>query len=149
LRGCWRGVENGDRAPAGTLRPNSFPTRRGNRPHAGKLAFVVWSILLIGALFFLAFFTVHFGGFHYVQSQSLVTFFPLDPGDGGRHALNAGMSTYVEVARRYWPFLPSAFLAHRAAFLRKPLSLGRDMSLMSLASSNKLGDLFPSRTEMS
>ena len=52
------------------------------------------------------------------------------------------MSTYVEVARRYWPFLPSAFLAHRAAFLRKPLSLGRDMSLMSLASSNKLGDLF-------
>ena len=59
------------------------------------------------------------------------------------------MSTYVEVARRYWPFLPSAFLAHRAAFLRKPLSLGRDMSLMSLASSNKLGDLFPSRTEMS
>ena len=107
-----------------------------------RMLMAFWSILLIGALFFLAFFTVHFGGFHYVQSQFLITFFPLDPGDGGRHALNAGMSTYVEVARRYWPFLPSAFLAHRAAFLRKPLSLGRDMSLTSLASSNKLGDLF-------
>ena len=54
----------------------------------------------------------------------------------------ANMSTYAEVLRRYWPFLPSAFLAHRAAFLRKPLSVGRDASLSSLGGSNKLGDLF-------
>jgi Family of unknown function (DUF6498) len=107
-----------------------------------RMLMTFWSILLIGALFFLAFFTVHFGGFHYVQSQILIWFFPLDPVDTGRHALSPGMSTYVEVARRYWPFLPSAFLAHRAAFLRKPLSLGRDVSLTSFASSNKLGDLF-------
>ena len=53
----------------------------------------------------------------------------------------ADMSTYLEVARRYWPFLPSAFLAHRAAFLRKPLSLTRDFSVASLASGNKFGKL--------
>ena len=52
------------------------------------------------------------------------------------------MSTYLEVARRYWTFLPSAFIAHRAAFLRKPLSLGRDLSITSLGNGNKLGDLF-------
>jgi hypothetical protein len=100
-----------------------------------------WSLLLVGVLFFLAFFTVHFGGFHYVQSQFLISFFPLDPADG-RHAVSAGMSTYVEVARRYWPFLPSAFLAHRAAFLRKPLSLGPGVSLASFVGNNNLGDLF-------
>jgi len=103
---------------------------------------VFWLLLLTGVLFFLAFFTVHFGGFHYVQSQFLIWFFPLDPGDGGRHAVSAGMSTYVEVARRYWPFLPSAFLAHRAAFLRKPLSLGRDVTLASFATNNNLSSLF-------
>ena len=107
-----------------------------------KMLLVFWSLLLICVLFFLAFFTVHFGGFHYVQSQFLISFFPLDPVDTGRHAASAGMSTYVEVARRYWPFLPSAFVAHRAAFLRKPLSLGRDVSLASFAGNNKLGDLF-------
>jgi hypothetical protein len=103
---------------------------------------IFWSLLLIGVLFFLAFFTLHFGGFHYVHSQFLISFFPLDPADGGRHAMSAGMSTYVEVARRYWPFLPSAFLAHRAAFLRKPLSLGPGVSLASFAGNNKFGDLF-------
>jgi hypothetical protein len=103
---------------------------------------IFWSLLLIGVLFFLAFFTVHFGGFHYVQSQFLISFFPLDPIDAGRHAMSAGMSTYMEVARRYWPFLPSAFLAHRAAFLRKPLSLGPNVSLASFAGNNKFGDLF-------
>ena len=100
-----------------------------------------WVLLAVGVAFFLAFFTIHFVGFHYGHSQILISFFPIDPGDGGR-ATDARMSTYLEVARRYWVFLPSAFLAHRAAFLRKPLSLSRDMSLTSLGGSNKLGDLF-------
>ncbi len=56
--------------------------------------------------------------------------------------MDARMSTYVEIARRYWIFLPSAFLAHRGAFLRKPLSLTRDMSISSLGDSHKFGDLF-------
>jgi len=84
-------------------------------------------LILGGASFLLVFFTIHFGMFHYGHSQFLISFFPVDlPGSG--RASHAGMSTYVEVARRYWPFLPSAFLAHRAAFLRKPLSMGHDLS---------------------
>jgi hypothetical protein len=106
-----------------------------------KMLLTFWVILLIGVLFFLAFFTVHFGGFHYVQSQFLNTFFPIDVGGGSERALSAGKATYVEVLRRYWYFLPSAFLAHRAAFLRKPLSLDRNAALQSLAAI-KPGDLF-------
>ena len=89
----------------------------------------------------LAFFTIHFGGFHYGHSQFLISFFPMDlPGSGRSNS--AGMSTYIEVARRYWPFLPSAFLAHRAAFLRKPLSLKPDLSAGMLANRNSFGTLF-------
>jgi hypothetical protein len=101
-----------------------------------------WSVLLIGALFLLAFFTIHFGGFHYGHSQFLISFFPIDSAAGAGHATWADKSTYIEVARRYWPFLPSAFVAHRAAFLRKPLSIDRGFSVKSLGDSNKLGSLF-------
>lgn len=76
-------------------------------------------ILVGGGLFVLAFFTVHFGGFHYVHSQFLNGFFPLDGTPAGRGG-TAGMDTYLEVARRYWTFLPAAFLAERAAFLNHP-----------------------------
>jgi hypothetical protein len=97
---------------------------------------VLWALLLTGALFVLAFFTIHFVGFHYGHSQFLISFFPI----GSAHGMDAGMSTYVEVARRYWPALPSAFLAHRAAFLRKPLSLGWGTSVASFARDNKVSD---------
>jgi hypothetical protein len=101
---------------------------------------IFWSLILAGASFLLAFFTIHFGGFHYVHSQFLISFFPADlPGSG--RASHAGIATYVEVARRYWPFLPSAFLAHRAAFLRKPLSLSRNLS-PTLADGKNVSDLF-------
>jgi len=99
---------------------------------------VFWLILAVGVAFFLGFFTIHFVGFHYGHSQILISFFPIDDS----RALDAHMSTYVEIARRYWIFLPSAFLAHRAAFLRKPLSLTRDMSITSFGDSHKFGDLF-------
>jgi hypothetical protein len=118
-RAAWK-----DRALA-TSQPGSLPT--------------FLSVLVAGALFLLAFFTVHFGGFHYVHSQILITFFPINSG-GGR-ATHAGMSTYIEVARRYWVFLPSAFLAHRAAFLRNPLSLDRDLSITAFSGNNKIRSL--------
>ncbi len=111
----------------------------GSTPHALG---AIWLLLSGGALFLLAFFTIHFVGFHYVHSQFLISFFPIDAGNGAGRVTRAGMSTYIEVARRYWPFLPSAFLAHRAAFLRKPLSLTRDFSVATLASRNKVGRLF-------
>jgi Family of unknown function (DUF6498) len=75
-------------------------------------------ILVSGGLFMLGFFTVHFGGFHYVHSQLLNGFFPLDGTPAGRGG-TAGMDTYLEVARRYWTFLPAAFLAERTAFLNR------------------------------
>jgi hypothetical protein len=101
---------------------------------------IFWLLIFAGASLLLAFFTVHFGGFHYVHSQFLISFFPVDlPGSG--RASHASMATYVEVARRYWPFLPSAFLAHRAAFLRKPLSLSRSFS-PKLADGKSASSLF-------
>ena len=80
---------------------------------------VVLGVYGVGTLFGLAFFTVHFGGFHLVHSMFLGAFFPLH--DHGRLAW--GLSTladYAEVVRRYWWFLPVAALAERAAFRRLP-----------------------------
>ncbi len=89
-------------------------------------------ILLFGGLFMLAFFTVHFGGFHYVHSQFLYSFFPLDGADAGRVGA-ADLSTYLDVARRYWHFLPAAFLAERAGFMRAPETLIDDLSVTATA----------------
>lgn len=80
---------------------------------AGEVA-KVGSILLVLGLVVLAFFTVHFGGFHYVHSQFLVSYFPVTAANA-RYG-GAGWATYVTVARRYWRFLPAAFLAERGAF---------------------------------
>jgi hypothetical protein len=73
-------------------------------------------LALLYALFIVAFFTVHFGGFHYVHSMLLGHFFPVEVGGA---AAEPGMPMYAEIARRYWIFLPSAFLAERAVFKRR------------------------------
>ncbi|MSU65665.1 MAG: hypothetical protein EXS38_06105 [Opitutus sp.] len=74
--------------------------------------------LLVGGLFLLAFFTVHFGMFHYVHSVFLQSFFPVNAGEPVRGAPPA--SLYFEVVRRYWVFLPAAFLAERQGFRFNP-----------------------------
>jgi hypothetical protein len=74
-----------------------------------KLATI--GITIVGTLFGLAFFTVHFGGFHYVHSVFLNAFFPVTDGRGF-----PGANVYRIVFSRYWIFLPLAFLAERAAF---------------------------------
>lgn len=79
---------------------------------------VVPAILLIVGLFALAFFTLHFGGFHYVHSQFLHGFFPLEG------SAPTGGPDYSEVIRRYWTFLPAALLAERAGFARP--AVGKD-----------------------
>ncbi|MBL9202060.1 MAG: hypothetical protein JNL39_16230 [Opitutaceae bacterium] len=66
-----------------------------------------------GGLFMLAFFSVHFGGFHFGHSLFLAQFFPVVPGDDV-----PPWATYREVVARYWLWLPVAFLAERAAFRR-------------------------------
>jgi hypothetical protein len=88
--------------------------------------------LVLGGLFLLTFFAIHFGFFHYVHSQFLGMFFPIDTGTGGRSGM-VGMATYVEVARRYWWFLPAAFLAERGAFLTDSRPADRDRSVPAAA----------------
>ena len=80
-----------------------------------QLALLV-AIALVGALGYLAFFTAHFGGFHFMQSQFLLDAYPLG---FPYHEMNR--ATLAEVVRRYWPALPSAFLARRYAFTRRML----------------------------
>jgi Family of unknown function (DUF6498) len=72
------------------------------------------AIALFGAAFYLVFFTAHFGGFHFIQSQFLLSSYPLG---FEYHTMNR--ATLMEVVRRYWPALPSAFLARRYAFTRR------------------------------
>ena len=72
------------------------------------------AIALVGAAFYLAFFTAHFGGFHFIQSQFLLSSYPL-----GFEFHEMNRTTLAEVVRRYWPALPSAFLARRYAFTRR------------------------------
>lgn len=82
-------------------------------------ATIIWAIFsrawgrvgeMVGGLFLLAFFTVHFGMFHVVHSAFLNSFFPLG---GGRMS---GLPDYFEVFARYGIWLPVAFFAERAAF---------------------------------
>jgi hypothetical protein len=74
--------------------------------------------VVLGGLFLLAFFTFHFGMFHFVHSAFLQGFFPLREGEHVRGMPN--LDTYREVLRRYWIFLPAAFVAERLAFRLSP-----------------------------
>ena len=103
----------------------------------GRGLLIFFALLLIGTGFFLGFFTLHFGGFHYGHSQFLVGFFPIEVPGGGKVAW-ADNSVYLEVFRRYWIFLPSAFLSHRAAF-RKPVSGDIDQVLGSFTTKGSKG----------
>jgi len=76
---------------------------------------------LVGGSFLLAFFTVHFGFFHFVHSVFLQSFFPVGDRLPGEPLRAAWM--YSEVLSRYWIFLPAAFLAERQAFRFPPASM--------------------------
>jgi hypothetical protein len=77
---------------------------------------------LVGGAFYLAFFTAHFGGFHYVHAQFLLSSYPL-----GFEFHTMNRAALVEVLRRYWPALPSAFLARRYAFTRRAFGAMRQL----------------------
>ncbi len=110
--------------------------RKRRDPLASPRSMVaLWAIILVVGSFMLGFFTVHFGGFHYVHSQILLSFFPIE-GPGIARASWASKATYLEILRRYWVFLPSAFLSHRAVFLRTPMTLDPDRVLSSFAGIN-------------
>jgi hypothetical protein len=74
-------------------------------------------LFFAGGLFLLAFFTVHFGMFHFIHSVFLNSFFPVEPG------VKKGfpsLALYLTVLKRYWWFLPAAAIAERSAFRLGP-----------------------------
>ena len=93
-----------------------------------------------GTVFGLAFFTVHFGGFHFVHSVFLGSFFPIAV-DG--HAAAKGWpnwAVYAEVVRRYWWYLPAALIAERAAFRPKPVTPDTAVTFDAITRRRRLGD---------
>jgi len=66
-----------------------------------------------GALFMLAFFTVHFGGFHFVHGVFLGVFFPLTSNNNGFDTvwINAGIAL-----RTSWPMVLGSAIAMRDKF---------------------------------
>jgi len=104
-------------------------TDRGGVPFGGGLVGV--TLLSGGSLFMLGFFTVHFGGFHFVHSVFLHLFFPLE-GTGSLGNDLPTLASYGDVVLRYWWFLPAAFMAERAAF-RGPVVQPADTSVTAEA----------------
>ncbi len=78
------------------------------------------ALYLVGGLFLLAFFTVHFGLFHFVHSVFLNLFFPVS---GGRAHGFMAVGMYLQVFRAYWPFVIVAAVAERQAFGRPTVPL--------------------------
>lgn len=105
----------------------------------GVVVSPLWYTLMVfgGGLLLVAFFTVHFGGFHWGHSIFLNLFFPVDGSTpmSGSPMLDAG--GYWEIVKRCWWFLPLAFIAERAAFLPDKKG-GENLSGEDL--SNRLGD---------
>lgn len=83
----------------------------GRRPGSSP---VLGAGLLMGGTVMLAFFTVHFGMFHFVHSMFLQAFFPVSSAVPA--SIDPDPEFYAKVVREYWIFLPVAFLAERHAF---------------------------------
>jgi hypothetical protein len=75
--------------------------------------------LLFGQLFLLAFFTVHFGGFHWGHSIFVHGFYPISPTTTGEEFAPA-LSEYWYVVKTYGWFIPLAFFAQRDLFKDRP-----------------------------
>lgn len=91
----------------------------------GGLAVLAVFALAGGALY-LAFFTVHFGGFHFISARFLMDSFPIEGvRDPSKPSLHGDLAIYKEVMRRYWYALPSAFLAQRATFMHRVGAVGQ------------------------
>jgi hypothetical protein len=70
---------------------------------------------IAGKVFLVAFFTVHFGMFHFVHSVFLNVFFPVAPRAGMQ--FGPGLPGYGHVFASYWPWLLAAAIAERRALL--------------------------------
>lgn len=95
---------------------------------------------VIGGLFLVAFFTFHFGMFHFVHSIFLNAFFPVGPKASGL----ASLGIYAEVVSRYWWFVPVALLAEREAFRIPPSASVPDGGGPGASGSRRARRLLPS-----
>jgi hypothetical protein len=104
--GIFSGILFEPTAHASDSTHSTTPTTRARR--GGALI-----ASLIGGVFLLGFFTVHFGGFHFVHSVFLNLFFPVIEGTPEGPP---GFFGYAEVLHRYGWFVPIALIAERHAF---------------------------------
>src|SRR4051812_272635 len=121
--------------PAIILSILAFRERNNPVNSTGALIFFM-SLFLIGGALMLAFFSFHFLWFHLIQSSFLMGFFPIDV-PGVQYPELGGRAVYLEILRRYWVFLPSAFLSHRAVFMRAPLTLNAERWFQSFIGEGK------------
>jgi hypothetical protein len=73
------------------------------------------AVRIAGAAFMVAFFSVHFGGFHFVHGIFLGVFFPLAPGEPGPDAVAANAGLALQSS---WPLVLSTAVSMRGAFER-------------------------------
>lgn len=78
--------------------------------------------LLFEKLFLLAFFSVHFGGFHWGHSLFVNSIYPITP--PGAEDFSPTLADYWGVVKTYGWFLPLAFLAQRGLFRRSVREAG-------------------------
>jgi hypothetical protein len=77
----------------------------------------------LGGLGLLAFFTFHFGMFHFVHSMFLNGFFPLVEGDGGFPSILAILAKALE---SYWPLVAATVVSRLSDFRPSDGLFGRD-----------------------
>lgn len=84
------------------------------------------SAMVVLGLFLLAFFTVHFGGFHFGHAQFLKIFFPVEGIDEDTHFKTVILTTLA----LYWPFV-TVSMAERSMALFKAAGEGRTFNLFA------------------
>ncbi len=80
---------------------------------AGKARAAAPVLALFGGVFLLAFFTVHFGGFHWGHSIFLNLFFPIHGGESPQGEPVPSLADYGQVIKTGWWFIPLALVAER------------------------------------
>jgi len=108
--------------------------RTGELRQPDQSTAVTIGALLFGRLFLLAFFTIHFGGFHWGHSIFVNGFYPIGASDG--EFGSPTLTDYWTVVKTYGWFLPLAFLAQRDLFgLSRATTVGMQQSRAPNASS--------------
>ena len=103
------GIAASRRTARAVLQASRFQTPRAS-DIAARLAD---PISLALAAFLLAFFSVHFIGFHWGHSLFLNMFFPIDGSAPSRQGRVPGLGDYWQVVREGWWFVPLALVAER------------------------------------